>query len=219
MNVLKSHLRITIETLLGSGTPHREIARRTGVDRKTIRRYAGRARANSPGVATGSAGADGQMPPPRPPAAPAEDIGTTGAPPSCRNNNHIEFSWNEEGPPGPGGPAGPIGPTGPQGTPGAPGSPGPQGSPGLSGYSQHVREISINSLTTVVTGIECPVGKVPLGWGFDQGTNDPLVIGAEYFSPNVGNTGGPGVVFRARNTNPLWAESIIMFITCAALAP
>ena len=56
MNVLKPHLRITIETLLQSGTSQHEIARRTGVDRKTIRRYA--AGANSPGVATGSVGAE-----------------------------------------------------------------------------------------------------------------------------------------------------------------
>ena len=56
MNVLKSHLRITIKTLLTSGTSQHEIARRTGVDRKTIRRYA--ALANSSGVATGSAGAE-----------------------------------------------------------------------------------------------------------------------------------------------------------------
>ena len=66
VNVLKSHLRITIETLLKSGTSQHEIARRTGVDRKTIRSYA--ARSNSPGVATGSEGLPGQIPPPRPPA-------------------------------------------------------------------------------------------------------------------------------------------------------
>jgi transposase len=36
VNVLKPHLRITIETLLQRGVSHREIARRTGVDRKTI---------------------------------------------------------------------------------------------------------------------------------------------------------------------------------------
>ena len=63
---MKSHLRITIQTLLTSGVSHREIERRTGVDRKTIRRLA-RA-ANSPGVATGSEGKTGQTPPPRPPA-------------------------------------------------------------------------------------------------------------------------------------------------------
>jgi len=67
---LKPHLRITIGTLLSSGTPQREIERRTGVSRKTIGRYA-RA-ANSPGVATGSEGQAGQTPPPRPPAATAK---------------------------------------------------------------------------------------------------------------------------------------------------
>ncbi len=65
MNVLKSHLRITIETLLARGVSQHEIHRRTGVDRKTIRHY-GRL-ANSP-MATGSQEPDGQIPPPRPPA-------------------------------------------------------------------------------------------------------------------------------------------------------
>lgn len=66
---MKSHLRITIETLLSCGVGQREIARRTGVDRKTIRRYA--TLANSPGVATGSNcefPVPEQSPPPRPPA-------------------------------------------------------------------------------------------------------------------------------------------------------
>jgi len=63
---LKSHLRITIETLLHKGATQREIARRTGVDRKTIRRYA--RLANSPTPATGSQGDGRQTPPPRPPA-------------------------------------------------------------------------------------------------------------------------------------------------------
>ena len=51
MNVLKPHLQITIATLLARGESQHEIARRTGVDRKTIRRYA--LTANSP-MATGS---------------------------------------------------------------------------------------------------------------------------------------------------------------------
>ncbi len=68
---MKPHVRITIATLLRAGTGQREIARVTGVDRKTIRRYA--SEANSPGVATGSdagiAHAVGaENPPPRPPA-------------------------------------------------------------------------------------------------------------------------------------------------------
>jgi transposase len=65
VNVLKPHLRITIETLLRAGASQREIQRRTGVDRKTIRHYAGAA--NSPTPATGSEGLAQQTPPPRPP--------------------------------------------------------------------------------------------------------------------------------------------------------
>lgn len=77
MNVLKPHLRITVETLLRGGASHREIERRTGVDRKTIRRVA--REANSPGVATGSAGPVGQTPPPRPPADTVGAVLTTRA--------------------------------------------------------------------------------------------------------------------------------------------
>ena len=66
MNVLKSHLRITLQTLLQKGTSQREIERVTGIDRKTIRRYARKAK--SPGVATGSGDELDQIPPPRPPA-------------------------------------------------------------------------------------------------------------------------------------------------------
>lgn len=66
LNVLKSQLRITVQTLLRNGTSQREIERVTGMDRKTIRRYAGAAK--SPGVATGPAGESVQTPPLRPPA-------------------------------------------------------------------------------------------------------------------------------------------------------
>jgi transposase len=66
LNVLKAHLRISIQTLLDRGATQREIERFTGVDRKTIRRY--QRLSNSPGVATGSEAAAGQIPPPRPPA-------------------------------------------------------------------------------------------------------------------------------------------------------
>jgi transposase len=67
VNVLKDHLRITVETLVSCGVSQREICRRTGIDRKTIRRYA--AGSKSPGVATGSeAEAPFENPPPRPPA-------------------------------------------------------------------------------------------------------------------------------------------------------
>ena len=68
MNVLKPHLQTTIYTLLAAKTSQHEIARVTGIDRKTIRGYAQRwlaEHSNSPGVATGS---EVQIPPPRPPA-------------------------------------------------------------------------------------------------------------------------------------------------------
>lgn len=68
---MKQHLRVTIATLLAHGASQHEIARRTGVDRKTIRRYA--ATANSP-MATGSGSAAGQIPPPWPPASAAADL-------------------------------------------------------------------------------------------------------------------------------------------------
>jgi len=83
---LKPHLRTSIETLLQAGASQREIERRTGVDRKTIRRYA-RA-ANSPTPATGSEGRGQESPPPGPPgpegAVPAVPVAgapqaTTGA--------------------------------------------------------------------------------------------------------------------------------------------
>ena len=63
---MKPHLRITLATLLRAGTGQRQMARVTGVDRKTIRRYA--LASNSPGVATGSEAGGVENPPPRPPA-------------------------------------------------------------------------------------------------------------------------------------------------------
>jgi len=88
---LKSHLRITIETLLAAGVPQREIARRTGVDRKTLRRYA--PGATSPGGATGPAPADGQTPPPRPPA-PTDGV-AVGAGPATPSACETHRVWIE----------------------------------------------------------------------------------------------------------------------------
>jgi transposase len=78
LNVLKSHLRITIATLLERGASQHEVYRRTGVDRKTIRRYARESQPNSP-MATGSGAAVEQIPPPRPPA-PAREAASACAP-------------------------------------------------------------------------------------------------------------------------------------------
>jgi len=75
VNVLKPNQRATVYTLLERNTPGREIARITGIDRKTVRSYRTRWLAdisNSPGVATGSEAAvatpSSQIPPPWPPA-------------------------------------------------------------------------------------------------------------------------------------------------------
>ena len=72
---MKPNQRATVYTLLERNTPGREIARITGIDRKTVRSYRTRWLAdisNSPGVATGSEAAvatpSSQIPPPWPPA-------------------------------------------------------------------------------------------------------------------------------------------------------
>jgi transposase/5S rRNA maturation endonuclease (ribonuclease M5) len=79
MNVLKPHLKTTVETLLGKGISQREIHRKTGINRKTVRRYAQLYHLVPPednehskyptqeGVATGSLVQSGQNTPPRPP--------------------------------------------------------------------------------------------------------------------------------------------------------
>ena len=71
VNVLKPNQRATVITLLERNTPQREIARITGIDRKTIRSYHARwllGPSNSPRVATGSEAVATQIPPPWPPA-------------------------------------------------------------------------------------------------------------------------------------------------------
>jgi hypothetical protein len=77
VNVLKPYLENTVITLLKKGLQQRQINRKTGVDRKTIRRIrrqlaAAAAAANSSTLATGS-GPPGvaENPPPWPPAATA----------------------------------------------------------------------------------------------------------------------------------------------------
>ena len=67
---MKPNQRATVYTLLQRNTPQREIARITGIDRKTVRSYQRRwlaERSNSPGVATGPDAVASQIPPPWPP--------------------------------------------------------------------------------------------------------------------------------------------------------
>jgi transposase len=70
VNVLKEQKRSTVETLLGRGASQHEIQRKTGIDRKTVRKIAlalAAGLANSP-MATGMRNGATQIPPPRPPA-------------------------------------------------------------------------------------------------------------------------------------------------------
>jgi len=72
VNVLENDKKTTVITLLSNSIPQREISRKIGVDRKTIRRIAREMRESSkspmPGeVATGSVAAAIQNPPPWPP--------------------------------------------------------------------------------------------------------------------------------------------------------
>ena len=86
---MKPHLQTTVWTLLEAGTSQRQIERVTGIDRKTIRgyqkRFAAAAPANSPGVATDSAGVAAgsaqQIPLPRPPAS--APVATTATASAC----------------------------------------------------------------------------------------------------------------------------------------
>ncbi len=81
MNVLKPALQSTVKTLLQNEISQREINRKTGIDRKTIRRYARSYElttaeetgvSKSPTPATGSGGPADQNPPPWPPASEAK---------------------------------------------------------------------------------------------------------------------------------------------------
>jgi transposase len=90
VNVLKSHLQLTIRTLLGRGESQHAIKRLTGVSQKTIRVYQRAweaADANSPTLATGSASTEGaesvETPPPRPPGflAPPSTTASASLPP------------------------------------------------------------------------------------------------------------------------------------------
>lgn len=66
---MKPNKRITVATLLASGTSQREIARLTGVDRKTIRRLTLGTTGAAPNSPTPATGVRPENPPPRPPAS------------------------------------------------------------------------------------------------------------------------------------------------------
>jgi len=97
---LKPHQKSTVVTLLHNGVSQREICRKTGIDRKTIRKLAQEmgaaacgAPANSP-MATGSAGVGVQIPPPWPPAGGA-GVSPPGLPAHARSACEPHRAWIE----------------------------------------------------------------------------------------------------------------------------
>jgi transposase len=99
VNVLKPHRKTTVITLLSNQISHHEIHRKTGVDRKTIRRIASglAGGANSP-TATGAEEVAGQIPPPRPPDGDASKSGSTEGkiPYHARSACEPHRAWIEE---------------------------------------------------------------------------------------------------------------------------
>ena len=101
MNVLKPHQTGAVVTLLENEVSQHEISRKTGIDRKTVRKLA-RAMAatgsgegsNSP-MATGSGGWPGQIPPPRPPALGAGLAAVAGLPAHARSACEGHRGWIE----------------------------------------------------------------------------------------------------------------------------
>jgi transposase len=102
VNVLKPHQKGAVVTLLQNEVSQHEISRKTGIDRKTVRKLAlamAAARSgegsNSP-MATGSAGLPGQIPPPRPPAPGARSPpAVAGLPAHARSACEAHREWIE----------------------------------------------------------------------------------------------------------------------------
>lgn len=96
MNVLTPQQRSTVVTLLQNKVSQHEINRKTGIDRKTIRKLAQAMLAapapasNSP-MATGAPEVAGQIPPPRPPAL----AGTLPLPAHARSACEPHRAWIE----------------------------------------------------------------------------------------------------------------------------
>jgi len=100
VNVLKPNRQTTVITLIQNGVSQHEIHRKTGVDRKTIRKYAataglspGEEISNSP-MATGSAVTEAQIPPPRPPGR--TESGNPAIPAHARSACEPYREWIEE---------------------------------------------------------------------------------------------------------------------------
>jgi hypothetical protein len=105
VNVLTPQERSTVVTLLKNKVSQHEISRKTGIDRKTIRKlaqamFAGEAPASNSPMATGSPGLADQIPPPWPPAPvgpKAPDL-PAHARSACEPYRAVDLWWGKEGP-------------------------------------------------------------------------------------------------------------------------
>lgn len=115
---------------------------------------------------------------------------------SCAGN-HVEISWNVQGPKGDPGPQGPQGPQGEQ---------GPPGPSGVSGYE--IRTAVANASVQEATS-NCPSGKSPLGGGFSFSLpgNDVKRSGPD----------GPGWTVTQGTTGP--GPDWFIFAVCAIVGP
>jgi hypothetical protein len=141
---------------------------------------------------SGPAGADGLAGP----AGPAGPQGLQGL-------QGLQGERGDAGPAGPIGPVGPAGPAGPQGVQGPQGPQGPMGpigpqgpagQNGVSGYQKVLSEVAtaaLNPGTSSFFVVLCPVGKQPVGGGFEvfggSGAQLSLIASHPYDnSPTVG---------------------------------
>jgi hypothetical protein len=103
-------------------------------------------------------------------------IKAAGLPDSCRNAQHVEFTWSGQGPAGPAGPQGPVGPQGPA---------GPSGTISAAAVTvmSHIPDVPPG---TSLHSVQCPAGKVAISAG-GKATNELSgiqVIGSAPFQQN-----------------------------------
>jgi hypothetical protein len=144
-------------------------------------------------------------------------VGAANAPAACVKQDHVPFSWNEEGiqgPQGEPGSQGEVGPAGPEGAAGPTGETGAAGTNGVSGY------VFIQSIfRPVPTGpsdhaLNCPAGKRAVGGGYRIETGHQFVK-VDWDTPI---DGGLGWFLRLQNSGAQ-AFSISMYVMCATVAP
>jgi hypothetical protein len=131
----------------------------------------------------------------------------------------IDFAPNQlpagaQGAAGPEGPAGPAGAQGPVGPLGPAGPAGPHGAPGLAGVVIATMLSAIDSNTSKVVDVSCPVGKRVVGGGAHlQGGGVSVALAASY-PPSA--TSWRATAYETLATNLNWQLSA--YAICATTA-